>query len=60
MTAVLAAQRANIVNLSLKHRDREFHTDIIDIEVNNLKQLTGIITALGNLPAVLSVERPRG
>jgi GTP pyrophosphokinase len=60
MTAVLAAQRANIVNLSLKHRDREFHTDIIDIEVANLKQLTGIIAALGNLPAVLSVERPRG
>jgi GTP pyrophosphokinase len=60
MTAVLAAQRANIVNLSLKHRDREFHTDIIDIEVDNLKQLTSIITALGNLPAVLSVERPRG
>jgi guanosine-3',5'-bis(diphosphate) 3'-pyrophosphohydrolase len=60
MTAVLAAQRANIVNLSLKHRDREFHTDIIDIEVRDLKQLTTIITALGNLPAVLSVERLRG
>ncbi|WP_439533344.1 RelA/SpoT family protein [Polymorphobacter sp.] len=60
MTAVLAAQRANIVNLSLKHRDREFHTDIIDIEVSNLKQLTTIIAALNNLPAVLSVERFRG
>jgi GTP pyrophosphokinase len=60
MTAVLAAHGANIVNLSLKHRDREFHTDIIDIEVEHLKQLTTIIQALKALPAVVSVERVRG
>jgi GTP pyrophosphokinase len=60
MTAVLAARGANIVNLSLKHRDREFHTDILDIEVEGLKQLTTIMTALRNLPAVVSVERVRG
>jgi len=60
MTAALAAERTNIVNLSLKHRDREFHTDIIDIEVENLKQLTGIIATLRSLPAVVSVERVRG
>ncbi len=60
MTSVLAAERANIVNLSLKYRDREFHTDIIDIEVENLKQLTSIVSALRTLPAVVSVERVRG
>ena len=60
MTAVLAAHGANIVNLSLKHRDREFHTDIIDIEVEGLKQLTRIMSALKGLPAVVSVERVRG
>lgn len=60
MTSVLAAERANIVNLSLKHRDREFHTDIIDIEVADLKQLTSIVSALRTLPAVVSVERVRG
>ncbi len=60
MTTALAAERANIVNLSLKHRDREFHTDIIDIEVEGLKQLTAIIAALRTLPAVVSVERVRG
>ncbi|GGI71806.1 GTP pyrophosphokinase [Polymorphobacter multimanifer] len=60
MTSVLAAERANIVNLSLKHRDREFHTDIIDIEVEGLQQLTAIIAALRKLPAVVSVERIRG
>ena len=60
MTAVLATHGANIVNLSLKHRDREFHTDILDIEVEDLKQLTTITNALKALPAVVSVERVRG
>ncbi|WP_416907224.1 MAG: RelA/SpoT family protein [Polymorphobacter sp.] len=60
MTAALAAERTNIVNLSLKHRDREFHTDILDLEVENLRHLTNIITALRAVPAVVSVERIRG
>jgi GTP pyrophosphokinase len=60
MTTALAAENTNIVNLSLQHRDREFHTDIIDIEVENLKQLTTIITALRSVPAIVSVERIRG
>jgi GTP pyrophosphokinase len=60
ITAVLATERANIVNLSLKHRDREFHTDIIDIEVDGLKQLTRIMASLKALPAVVAVERVRG
>jgi GTP pyrophosphokinase len=60
MTAVLATHNANIVNLALKHRDREFHTDVIDIEVDDLKHLTTIIAALRQVKAVVSVERMRG
>jgi GTP pyrophosphokinase len=60
LTASLAAHNANIVNLALKHRDREFHTDVIDIEVEDLKHLTTIIAALRNVKAVVSVERMRG
>ena len=60
LTAALAAHNANIVNLALKHRDREFHTDVIDIEVEDLKHLTSIIAALRQVKAVVSVERMRG
>ena len=60
LTATLAAHNANIVNLALKHRDREFHTDVIDIEVEDLKHLTTIIAALRQVKAVVSVERMRG
>ena len=60
LAASLAAHNANIVNLSLKHRDREFHTDVIDIEVEDLKHLTSIIAALRQVKAVVSVERMRG
>jgi len=60
LTAALAAHNANIVNLSLKHRDREFHTDVVDIEVEDLKHLTTIIAALRQVQAVVSVERMRG
>ena len=60
LTATLAAHNANIVNLSLKHRDREFHTDVIDIEVDDVKHLTRIIAALRQIKAVVSAERLRG
>jgi GTP diphosphokinase / guanosine-3',5'-bis(diphosphate) 3'-diphosphatase len=60
LAATLAAHNANIVNLALKHRDREFHTDVIDIEVEDVKHLTSIITALRQVKAVVSVERVRG
>ncbi len=60
LTATLAAHNANIVNLTLKHRDREFHTDVIDIEVDDIKHLTRIIAALRQVKAVVSAERLRG
>ena len=60
LTATVAAHGANIVGLALKHRDREFHTDIIDLEVDDLRQLMTIIAALRGADAVVSVERVRG
>ncbi len=60
LTASLAAHNANIVGLALQHRDREFHTDLLDIEVDDLKHLTGIVAALRSVKAVVSVERVRG
>jgi GTP pyrophosphokinase len=60
LATTLAAHNANIVNLALKHRDREFHTDVIDIEVEDVRHLTTIIAALRQVKAVVSVERLRG
>ena len=57
VASIIAQASGNIVGLALKHRDREFHTNVVDIEVADLKQLTGIVAALRGAPAVVSVER---
>jgi (p)ppGpp synthase/HD superfamily hydrolase len=57
MTGVLARQGANIINVRTHHRDRDFHTFIVDVEVDNLPHLTNIIGALRATDAVTSVER---
>ena len=59
LAASIAAHKANIVGLALKHRDREFHTDIVDIEVENTTHLATILTALRQVKAVVSAERVR-
>ena len=57
VTAILAHHGANIVNLALKLRDREFHTFVIDVEVDDLAHLTNIVAALRATQAVVSVDR---
>jgi GTP pyrophosphokinase len=59
LAASIAAHNANIVGLALKHRDREFHTDIVDIEVESTAHLATILTALRQVKAVVSAERVR-
>lgn len=59
LAASIAAHNANIVGLALKHRDREFHTDLVDIEVESVTHLATILTALRQLQAVVSAERVR-
>ncbi|MEN9931647.1 MAG: hypothetical protein RIS17_220 [Pseudomonadota bacterium] len=59
LAASIAAHNANIVGLALKHRDREFHTDLVDIEVESVSHLATILTALRQLQAVVSADRVR-
>jgi GTP diphosphokinase / guanosine-3',5'-bis(diphosphate) 3'-diphosphatase len=59
LAASIAAHNANIVGLALKHRDREFHTDIVDIEVESASHLAIILTGLRQVKAVISAERVR-
>ena len=59
LAASIAAHNANIVGLALKHRDREFHTDIVDVEVENTGHLATILTGLRQVKAVVSAERVR-
>ncbi|MBU6166880.1 MAG: bifunctional (p)ppGpp synthetase/guanosine-3',5'-bis(diphosphate) 3'-pyrophosphohydrolase [Alphaproteobacteria bacterium] len=59
LAASIAAHNANIVGLALKHRDREFHTDIVDIEVESVAHLATILSALRQVKSVVSAERVR-
>jgi guanosine-3',5'-bis(diphosphate) 3'-pyrophosphohydrolase len=59
MTRVLADHGANIVNLRMEHRDRSFHTYLVDLEVDDLEHLTNIIASLRAAHAITSVDRAR-
>jgi RelA/SpoT family (p)ppGpp synthetase len=54
---ILGAHGANIVNLSIVHRDTGFHTYHIAIEVRDVQHLMRIIAALRAAEAVSQVER---
>ncbi|ARS28609.1 RelA/SpoT family protein [Sphingomonas sp. KC8] len=57
MASILGAQQANIVNLSLVHRDSSFHTFNLAIEVHDVTHLMRILAALRAADAVSSAER---
>ena len=57
MAGILGAQRANIVNLHLTHRDGSFHTFHLDVEVHDLGHLHVLIAALRAADAVAPAER---
>jgi GTP diphosphokinase / guanosine-3',5'-bis(diphosphate) 3'-diphosphatase len=60
LTAVIARNNANIVNLKFVNRSADFFEMIVDVEVRDIKHLTNIIAALRADPAITSVERARG
>ncbi len=60
MTALIAREGANIVNVATRDRDRMHHTYVLDIEVENLAQLMGIVAGLREAPGVVAAERARG
>ena len=57
MASVLGAKGANIVNLTLVHRDGSFHTFHLDVEVHDLAHLHSILAALRDTDGVSRAER---
>ena len=60
VTAILAQQGANIVNLQLKDRDRSHHRFIMDVEIDDVKHLTELLQGLRAPSLVVSAERLLG
>ncbi|MBA2932491.1 bifunctional (p)ppGpp synthetase/guanosine-3',5'-bis(diphosphate) 3'-pyrophosphohydrolase [Sphingomonas sp. CGMCC 1.13654] len=59
MAGILGQHAANILNLSLVHRDSSFHTFHVDLEVHDLAHLMRILAALRAADAVSQAERIR-
>lgn len=59
MAGILGQHAANILNLSLVHRDSSFHTFHVDLEVHDLAHLMRILAALRAAEAVSQAERVR-
>ncbi|MEH3107732.1 MAG: bifunctional (p)ppGpp synthetase/guanosine-3',5'-bis(diphosphate) 3'-pyrophosphohydrolase [Sphingomonas fennica] len=57
MAGILGAHQANIVNLALFHRDRQFHTFHLSVEVRDVQHLARILAALRAADAVARAER---
>ncbi len=57
ITAIIARENANIINLQFKNRSPEFYEISIDIDVNDINHLMAIIAALRMSQRVISVER---
>ncbi len=54
---IFGVNKANILNLQLVNRDGPFHTDIIDVEVENAAHIARIIAALSAIEPVMQAER---
>ncbi|HEY0270507.1 MAG TPA: RelA/SpoT family protein, partial [Sphingomonas sp.] len=59
MAGIFGVHSANILNLSLVHRDASFHTFVVDLEVHDLGHLMRILAALRAADMVSSAERVR-
>ncbi|MBM3582851.1 MAG: bifunctional (p)ppGpp synthetase/guanosine-3',5'-bis(diphosphate) 3'-pyrophosphohydrolase [Alphaproteobacteria bacterium] len=59
MTTVIAKHSGNISNLKITNRSSQFFEFMVDVEVRDVKHLTGIIAALRADPSVSAVERAR-
>jgi GTP pyrophosphokinase len=54
---IFGASKANILNLQLINREGPFHTDLIDLEVEDAGHVARIISALRAIDAVVQAER---
>ncbi|MFQ3666024.1 MAG: bifunctional (p)ppGpp synthetase/guanosine-3',5'-bis(diphosphate) 3'-pyrophosphohydrolase [Sphingomonadaceae bacterium] len=59
VTAVLARQAANIVNLRLDERDRAHHHYVLDVEVEDVKHLSDLVAGVKALGSVVTADRAR-
>ncbi|RVT94511.1 RelA/SpoT family protein [Sphingomonas crocodyli] len=57
MAGILGAHQANIINLSLSHRDASFHTYDVTVEVQDVSHLMKILAALRAADAISQAER---
>ena len=57
VSALIAGNRANISNLRLTHRGRDFFEMLVDVEVNGRTHLQDIMASLRAQPEIASVER---
>ena len=60
MTGVIAGAGGNIVNVATRDRDRQHHTYVMDVEVENIAQLIGILEGLRAAPGIVAADRERG
>jgi guanosine-3',5'-bis(diphosphate) 3'-pyrophosphohydrolase len=60
LTDAIARSRGNISNLRIVNRSPDFFEFVVDVEVQNLRHLTDIITALRSQPAIYRAERAQG
>lgn len=54
---IFGATKANILNLQLVNREGPFHTDLIDLEVEDAHHVARIISALRAIDVVVQAER---
>jgi GTP pyrophosphokinase len=54
---IFGVNKANILNLQLANREGPFHTDIIDLEVEDASHVARIISALRAIDAVVQADR---
>jgi GTP pyrophosphokinase len=59
LTTVIAKNKGNITNLLVTTRTTDFWEILIDVEVQDVKQLTNIIAALRATPEISTVDRAR-
>ncbi len=60
LSTVIARNEGNISNLRITNRNQHFFEMVVDIEVEDVKHLTNIITALRATPQINDVKRIRG
>ncbi len=60
LSMAIANNAGNISNLKIVNRSTDFFDLIVDIEVRDVKHLSGIIGVLRTIPSINSVERARG